>query len=87
MTKTTIALAAAAMLAMAPVAFAEETQSIPPNSATYGYVGSVNELRPMWSQGYDAQALALEAVGLVEPRGTFTADERALFDRASKELF
>jgi hypothetical protein len=87
MTKTKIALAAAAMLAMTPVAYAEEAQSIPPNSAAYGYVGSVQELRPMWNGGYDAQARALESVGSVETRGAFTAQEQALFDRASKEIF
>jgi hypothetical protein len=87
MTKITIALAAAAMLAMAPVAFAEETQSIPPNSAAYGYVGSVQELRPMWNGGYDAQARAIENVGSVETSGAFTSQEQALFDRASEEIF
>jgi hypothetical protein len=89
MTKSKLALVAIVCLAFAPAALAEDFDTIPPNSGAYGYNDGSQTLRPLGENAADAMAQAPwhggnATTSRVRP---FTAEEKALFDRASDELF
>ena len=89
MTKSKLALVATICLAFAPAALAEDFDSIPPNSGAYGYTDGSQTLRPLGGNPQDAMAQApwhggSATTNRVRP---FTAEEKALFDRASADIF
>jgi hypothetical protein len=88
MTKSKLALVAIICLAFAPAALAEDLDSIPPNSGSYGYTDGSQTLRPLGENPADAMAQAPWNGGATPSRvRPFTAEEQALFDRASADIF
>jgi hypothetical protein len=89
MTKSKLALVAIICLAFAPAALAEDVDSIPPNSAAYGYTDGSQTLRSLGENPRDAMAQAPRLGGRTMPSRvrSFTAEEKALFDRASADIF
>ena len=94
MTKFKFALVAVTCLAFAPAALAEDLDTMPPNSGAYGYTDGSQTPRLLNGNPYDASAQARSHgrtlwMGPVAPSrgGSFTAEEKALFDRQSAEIF
>jgi hypothetical protein len=94
MTKSKLALVAIVCLAFAPAALAEDLDTMPPNSGAYGYAAGSQTQHLLGSNPYDAKAQAPSHgrtlwMGEVAPSrgGSFTAEEKALFDRQSAEIF
>jgi hypothetical protein len=93
MTKSKCALVAIICLAFAPAALAEDLDSMPPNSGSYGYTNGSQTQQPLWQRGYDAMAQVPRRVGkahttgIASPVRPFTANEKALFARASEEIY
>jgi hypothetical protein len=83
MTKSKLTLSAVICPAFAPAALAEDLTSMPPNSGNYGYTDGSQTQQSLWQEGYDAMA---QAPGH-SPVRPFTANEKALFDRTSAEIF
>jgi hypothetical protein len=83
MTKSKFALVAITCLAFAPAALADNVDSIPPNSADYGYIDGAQTVRLLRENPYDAMAQAPWRGRSVAPNRVrpFTAEEEALFDR------
>ena len=89
MTKTKLALVAIICLAFAPAAVAEDLDTMPPNSGSYGYTDGSQTQRPLGEHPEDAMAQAPwhggnATTSRVRP---FTAEEKAQFDRASADIF
>ena len=88
MTKSKLTVVAIICLAFAPAALAEDFDSIPPNSGSYGYTDGSQTLRPLGEDPADAMAQAPWNGGATPSRvRPFTAEEQALFDRASADIF
>jgi hypothetical protein len=89
MTKSKLALVAIICLAFAPAALADNVDSIPPNSGAYGYTDGSQTLRPLGENPRDAMAQAPWLGGNAMPSRVrpFSAEEKALFDRASADIF
>ena len=94
MTTFKFALVAITCLTFAPAALAEDFDSMPPNSGAYGYTDGSQTARLLGQNPYEARAQAPSHgrtlwMGPVAPSrgGSFTAEEKALFDRQSAEIF
>lgn len=83
MTKSKLALVAIICLAFAPAALAENVDSIPPNSAAYGYTDGSQTRQLLGEHPYEAMAQAPWKGGQAAPSRVrpFTAEEETLFVR------